>query len=168
MNYRTICLVAGLGLFLFAHKICAAESLDNTDEVQQLLDDLVAAYKTKDIPSIMSAYLPDERLVVFDVTPPYKFVGARAYRQFFADFYAEFPGPIDVVATQRSITRNGDFAFAHETDTWNVTSKDGERTSMATLETYVFQKIQGRWFIVHEHASVPADTSASTAQPRQP
>ena len=48
-------------------------------------------------------------------------------------------------------------AFSHEFDTWRVTDMDGKQLSFTGRETYVYQKIQGRWLIVHEHCSVPVD-----------
>ncbi len=166
MNLRSISLAALLvgvgGASPYVDAIAGPGSEES--EIVTLLDDLVNAYEAKDIPLIMSAYVPDESLVVFDVAPPYKYVGARAYTGFYEKFYADYPGPIKVTARERSITVRGSTAYAHEIDTWVVTSKDGVSESVTALETYVFAKIGGRWLIVHEHASIPVDMSAASRE----
>lgn len=165
MNLRPIALAALLCGIVASPCVVATDSPGSGEaEIGKLLDDLVDAYEAKDIPLIMSAYVPDESLVVFDVAPPYKYVGAKAYTGFYEKFYADYPGPVTVTAKERSITVRGSTAYAHEIDTWVVTSKGGVSESVTALETYVFARIDGKWFIVHEHASIPVDMSAANPE----
>lgn len=153
-------LVIALGV---SPNVNAEDTISNEKaQIQKLLEGLVVAYKARDIPRIMSAYVPDESLVVFDVAPPYKYVGAKAYTKFYEKFYADYPGPIDVIAKERNVIVRGDTAYAYEVDTWVVTPAAGQSESITAQETYVFGKIAGKWLILHEHASVPVDVSADS------
>ena len=69
------------------------------------------AFKAKDVNAIMSLYVPDESLVVFDVIPPRQYVGAKAYRKDFEDFIAAFPGPMEYTITDLSITASGTLGY---------------------------------------------------------
>ncbi len=165
MNLHSI-LIATFFIVLGASPHVGADGSPKSDEAQieKLLEDLVKAYIAKDVPQIMSAYVPDESLVVFDVAPPYQYVGAKAYTKFYEKFYADYPGAIDVSAKGRNIIVRGETAYVYEVDTWVVTSKDGVSESITAQETYIFGKNAGKWLIIHEHASVPVDVSAPSSR----
>ena len=122
-----------------------------------------AAVKAKDINKIMSVYVPDERLFVFDAVPPRQYVGAKAYRKDFEEFFAAFPGPAESEVTDLSITVAGTLGFSHGIDTWTLTDKDGKRVKLVFRVTDVYRKIKGKWLIVHEHLSFPVDPATGTA-----
>jgi ketosteroid isomerase-like protein len=44
---------------------------------------------------------------------------------------------------------------------WN--DKDGKKVEIAVRVTDGFQKIDGKWLIVHEHVSVPIDLNTGMA-----
>ena len=116
-----------------------------------------AAFKAKDVNAIMSVYVPDESLVVFDVIPPRQYVGAKAYRKDFEDFIAAFPGPMEYEITDLSITASGTLGFSHRIDTLVLTDKEGKRVNLVARVTDVYRKSKGKWLIIHEHVSVPVD-----------
>ena len=122
-----------------------------------------AAVKAKDINKIMSVYVPDERLFVFDAVPPRQYVGAKAYRKDFEEFFAAFPGPAESEVTDLSITVAGTLGFSHGIDTWTLTDKEGKRVKLVFRVTDVYRKIKGKWLIVHEHLSFPVDPATGTA-----
>jgi ketosteroid isomerase-like protein len=53
------------------------------------------------------------------------------------------------------VWKNGDWAWATFTFTTRATRRDGDRFELVGRQTDVFQRIDGKWLIVHEHASVP-------------
>ena len=116
-----------------------------------------AAFKAKDVNAIMSVYVPDESLFVFDVVPPRQYVGAKAYRKDFEDFIAAFPGPMEYEITDLSITASGPLGFSHRIDTLVLTDKEGKRVNLVARVTDVYRKSKGKWLIIHEHVSVPVD-----------
>src|SRR5579863_8761260 len=63
-------------------------------EIRALEGRLLAAIKTRDVDAIMANYVADDSLLVFDLIPPRQYVGARAYRKDWEDFFATIPGPI--------------------------------------------------------------------------
>lgn len=122
-----------------------------------------AAVKAKDINKIMSVYIPDESLFVFDVVPPHQYVGAKAYRKDFEEFFGLFPGPVEYAISDLSITAVGTLSFSHRIDNMVLTDKDGKRIKFAFRVTDVYRKIGGKWLIIHEHVSVPVDPATAKA-----
>lgn len=53
------------------------------------------------------------------------------------------------------VWKSGDLAWATFTFTARATRRDGDRFEMIGRQTDVFQRIDGEWRIVHEHASIP-------------
>jgi ketosteroid isomerase-like protein len=74
------------------------------------------------------------------------------------------PGPItSCEISDLSITTSGKLGFTHCIlhATWN--DKDGKEVKIAVRVTDGFQKIDGKWLIVHEHVSVPVDLNTGMA-----
>ncbi len=125
---------------------------------------IVEGFKAKDAAAIMSNFIADDSLVVFDVTIPRQFVGANAYKKDWEDFFAMMPGPIiSCEITDLSITASGKLGFSHCIfhAVWN--DKDGKKVEITIRVTDAFQKIDGKWLIFHEHVSVPVDLNTGMA-----
>ena len=126
-------------------------------DIRALEDRFVAAFKAKDVDAIMKLYVPGQALVVFDVVPPRQYVGAAAYRKDWQTFLGNFDGPITVELTDLDIGADRNLAFSHSIQRVAGTDKQGKKLDLTVRVTDVYQKIRGRWFIVHEHVSVPVD-----------
>jgi ketosteroid isomerase-like protein len=130
---------------------------DAGTDIRALEDRFVAAFKAKDVDAIMKLYVPGQALVVFDVVPPRQYVGAAAYRKDWQTFLGNFDGPITVELTDLDIGADRNLAYSHSIQRVAGTDKQGKKLDLTVRVTDVYQKIRGRWFIVHEHVSVPVD-----------
>jgi uncharacterized protein (TIGR02246 family) len=111
------------------------------------------AMKAKDLDTIMALYAPD--VFAFDFTPPRQWVGATAYRETYAGLFKE-PGPITFEIKDLSITVIGDVAYSHQIQRF-AGGYNGKPIEGNARCTDVYRKINGKWLIVQEHISVPAD-----------
>lgn len=125
--------------------------------IRAMYDRYSAAVAAKNLDTIMSFYVPDESLVAFDAFPPRQYVGAKAYRKDYADFFAAFPGPSKSEASDIHVETSGPLGYARGIDRWVITGKDGKRLEVVFRFTDVLKKVDGTWLIVHEHLSVPVD-----------
>ena len=141
----------------------AADATDDRAAIQALEEKLAAAIGAKDVDRIMSFYVPDESLFVFDCVPPRQYVGARAYRKDFEDFLAQYPGPNKVEVSDLNVTSDGQLAFAHYVLHMTGVAKDGTKTEMNFRLTDCLRKTKGKWLIVHEHVSFPVDLATGKA-----
>jgi uncharacterized protein (TIGR02246 family) len=151
----TVLMVLG-SVTLHAH----AQSKDEK-AIQALIQRFDTALKAKDVNALMTLYAPNVR--VFDMGLPRQYKGAKAYRKVFEGLFAAFPGPVEARVGDVAITVVGSMALTTkiETDTW--TDKDGNRLSLTYRVTDVWRKIGGKWLIIHEHTSFPADFETGKA-----
>ena len=130
---------------------------DAAADIRALEDRFVAAFKAKDVDSIMKVYAPDQTLIVFDVVPPRQYVGAAAYRKDWQDFLGSFDGPITVELTDLDILADRNLAYSHSIQRVAGTDKQGKKLDLTVRVTDVYKKALGRWHLIHEHVSVPVD-----------
>ncbi len=150
------------GLFYAVPSHVDAQTKDE-QEIRALLQQMIAAFKVKDVTTIMSAYVPNESLVVFDLTPPLQHVGAKAYQKGWEAFFAAFPGPVEVEMNEMSIVTEGTLGVSHDIDHWVLTDKEGKKITLTFRATNVYRKIDGKWRIIHEHNSFPVDMATGRA-----
>ena len=130
---------------------------DARGDIKALEDRFVAAFKAKDVDAIMKVYAPGQTLVVFDIVPPRQYVGAPAYRKDWQTFLDSLDGPVTVDLTDLDIGADRNLAYSHSIQRVTGTDKHGKKLDLTLRVTDVYQKMQGRWFVVHEHVSVPVD-----------
>ncbi|MGH9577369.1 MAG: YybH family protein, partial [Terriglobales bacterium] len=121
------------------------------------------AFRRKDADAIIKFYVPGDSLVVFDVIPPRQYVGAEAYRQDFKSFFDTFKGPIKLEVSDYFVSARGGMGYARNIQ--HVTGRDanGRRVDFTVRATDCFEKVDGKWYIVHEHVSVPVDLNTAKA-----
>jgi ketosteroid isomerase-like protein len=133
-------------------------------DIKAMEDRFIKASASKDVNAIMSFYVPDASLFVFDVTPPRQYVGAAAYRKDWEDILALLPGPIDISISDLDVTAGGgDIAWGHSVQHMAGTMKDGKKMDLTVRITDGYKKINGQWLIAHEHVSVPVDVLTGKA-----
>ncbi len=133
-------------------------------DIKALEDRFMAAFNAKDVNAIMTVYVPDESLFVFDATPPRQYVGAAAYRKDFEEFLAMFPGGVKVDLADLDVTvGGGDVAYGHNIQHGVGTLKDGKKMEFTVRVTDGYKKANGQWLIAQEHVSFPVDLATGKA-----
>ena len=163
---KSVFLLATLlvGVLFYRGALLADAQTEDEKEIRALVQRLVTAAKAKDVSAVMSVYVGDESLRVFDITPPLQYVGAKAYKKTWEDFFAALPGPLEIEIHELSITTDGPFGFSYEIDTWSGTDPEGKKVTFTMRVTYVYRKVNGKWRIIHEHGSVPVDVTTGRAE----
>ena len=111
----------------------------------------------------MKNYIPDNRLVVFDVVPPRQHLGADEYRKAWEGFFTHFKGTPKIAITDLSITVDGNLGFSHSIQRVTGTDMQGHAIDRTVRVTDGYRKIGGNWLIVLEHISVPVDLKTGKA-----
>jgi uncharacterized protein (TIGR02246 family) len=137
--------------------VAAPARADAQADIKRLEDKFVAAFKAKDPDAIMKVYAPGQALVVFDLVPPRQYVGAAAYRKDWQTFLASFSGAITVELTDLDIGADRNLAYSHSIQHVSGTDKEGKKLDLTVRVTDIYRKIRGRWYVIHEHVSVPVD-----------
>jgi ketosteroid isomerase-like protein len=146
-------IAAGFILTIFAPAFAFGDTNRDKALIVKLEHDLAEA---QTVDQIMPFYAAADSTVVFDGFEPGVFRGPKAIAENFA---AQLAGDKSVKIDFRELTVDVDgslgtaFSIQHAV----VTMKDDSQMEIAFRETDLLRKIGGRWRIVHQHISYPAD-----------
>ncbi|CAF3038035.1 unnamed protein product [Rotaria sp. Silwood2] len=133
----------------------------NNDEsqIRQLIADWTSAFCLKDIDRLMANYADD--VIIFDIKPPFQRKGANEWRRAWEECLPYFPESFQTETRDMIIHVSDDVAFAHWL--WRFTGIPQEHRAIKTWmrATVGYKKQNGRWLIVHEHASLPFNPETS-------
>jgi uncharacterized protein (TIGR02246 family) len=132
-------------------------------EIKALYDQWAKAFEAKDIDSIMAVYAPGDDLIAYDLVPPLQYKGREAYRKDYMEFLSQYDGPLHVEYRDMRVISSGDVGFIHAVERITGKLKSGQATDVWVRATSGVRKINGKWLIVHDHISVPADFETGKA-----
>jgi len=135
----------------------------NEAAIRDVYERWAKAFRAKDIDGIMAVYAPGDAVVAYDIVPPLQYVGKDAYRKDYQDFLAMYDGPIDVELRDLRIVAGNDVGFIHALERISGTLKGGQKSDIWLRATSGMRKINGKWLIMHDHISVPADFNTGKA-----
>jgi uncharacterized protein (TIGR02246 family) len=135
----------------------------NEIEIRALYDRWAQAFEARDIDGIMSVYAPGDEVVAYDVVPPLQYKGKDAYRKDYLEFLGQYDGPIHVEYRDMRILSSGDVGLIRALERFTGKLKTGQPFDMWLRATSGLRKIDGKWFIVHDHVSVPVDFETGKA-----
>jgi ketosteroid isomerase-like protein len=121
------------------------------------VDDLTAVVRAKDVERVMSFCAPEA--VSFDLTPPLRYAGADRERLAWLEMFAAYAGPISYEVRELKVTTAGELALVHSLNRVSGTDAGGHAADLWLRWTAFFRRTDGAWRIVHDHVSVPADSS---------
>jgi ketosteroid isomerase-like protein len=130
-------------------------------QIRALLDSRSAAMGDKDIEWVMSLYSPD--IVYFDLVPPLQYAGSSALRERFSDWFGRWTGPIGQELGDLKVIAGDTVAAAWMLIRASGTLKTGQDVDFWVRVSNSFQRSGDRWFITHEHVSLPVNMQTRTA-----
>jgi ketosteroid isomerase-like protein len=122
-------------------------------ELRTVIDQWVKAIRDEDRAGIRANH--DPNILMFDVPPPFSSCGLDAYMATWDMFFAWQAKPVQFDLHDMAISAGKDVAFATATGQCCDLSS-GEKVDLRFRLTMGFCKHNGRWWIVHEHHSLPA------------
>jgi len=124
-------------------------------QIQSLVETWAHAVRRRDMAGVIANHSPD--LVMFDVPPPFESVGLEAYKKTWDTFFAWSSDLAVFDIDDLSITAGKDVAFVVARMRCSGRDDDGSRTELRFRLTIGLRRMDGRWTIVHEHHSIPAE-----------
>ena len=95
-----------------------------------------------------------ENALWFDI-PPFASRGIEPALKFFDKVFASFEScEVDILETE--VVVNGNMGLVCTIQSVNVVLKTGAAKHLTVRETDCFEKQDGEWKLIHQHASVPA------------
>ena len=140
------------------------KAADTTAEVQEVLDRWAKAFRAKDIDGIMAVYAAGDGVVAYDIVPPLQYRGKDAYRKNYVEFLDQYTGPIELELRDPHVVAGNDVAFIYSLERVSGTLKsNGQHSDLWIRASSGLRKIDGKWLIVHDHISDPADLATGKA-----
>jgi ketosteroid isomerase-like protein len=130
-------------------------------QIRALIIDRLKAVRSKDL-NAATAHVAIG-IVSFDIINPLQNLGSEACRRRTQDWFASFQGEITCDIRDLKITAGGAVAFSHSLYRVIGNKVGGEKVHMYWRATACYQKLDGKWVIVHEHNSVPFDPRSGKA-----
>jgi ketosteroid isomerase-like protein len=127
-------------------------------ELRELNAKLTAAAAAKDAKAVMQFYAPE--IFAFDVGPPWRWVGADAWRRNWEETAKKFSGPTELEVIEPVLHVHGAIAYGHCIKRVTGLDPNGKNFDVSCRISYVYRKIGSEWLVVHEHCSVPVDLRA--------
>lgn len=133
-------------------------------EIRNLINRWSRALEAKDLDGLTANYRPDA--VLYDVKPPYKTEGPAAIRQLWQECLPYFPASFQSEHRELKVTVGGDVAFVHGLHHMKPLDPPDHPCGQSWLRvTTGYRKVDGRWFVAHEHVSFPFDCTTGQISP---
>ena len=123
--------------------------------IRAIIDARCASVSSGEIETSMADV--DDNIVVFDVVDPLFHRGKSSALARAKEWHASFVRPPRLKVRDVEVFVAGDLAFTCFLSHASGEQKTGQRVDMWFRTTLGFQRKNGRWWIVHEHDSVPFD-----------
>jgi uncharacterized protein (TIGR02246 family) len=125
------------------------------EEIRALVEAWSKALEAKDIDGLTAGYAPDA--VLFDIKPPYRVRGADAIRRVWEEYLPCLPAKFTSERRDFQVTAGGDAAFVHCLHHVRPIGEEPRGPDTWIRVTVCYQRIGGKWRVVHEHVSLPFD-----------
>ena len=122
-------------------------------QIQSLINGVIKAIRARDIEGILAAYSPEA--VVYDIRDSLQY-GKETLRKAWEECFA-MSKTFSTEIHQLRIKIDGGVAFSHALTHAMGATSDGGKIDMWFRLTTCYSRSEGRWQVVHEHASVPGD-----------
>lgn len=132
--------------------------MSDRQEIKDMLDRYRTAVYDKDVDAFVALY--DDEVMVFDMWANWVYRGTAEWRKMATEWFGSLGGEFSAPEFHDVQIATGDgMASAHAFITYRGLSAEGkELRAMDNRITWVLRKDgEGRWKIVHEHSSAPAD-----------
>lgn len=161
MRHRLV--FALLILALLGSATPAAPQYSARTQFDALLRKILDAWETMDVTKVAPYYSQEPTRLFFDIAPV-KYTGWAEYAEGVKKLFADFSSVKFTLNPDLQVQQRGNTAWGALTVRTDIVLKSGEKQSLDTRWTMVFEKRGRDWIIVHDHFSAPvpppADTSA--------
>jgi len=124
-------------------------------DIKVLIERWAKAVREEDRAGIRADH--DLEMLMFDVPPPFLSRGLDAYMATWEEFFSCAEKPVAFDFHDVQVTAGNDVAFATAIGRCASFDAKGKREDLEFRLTMCFRKVNGRWRIMHEHHSLPAE-----------
>lgn len=129
--------------------------MTSADQISAMVRNWEKAIQEKNWEGILAFH--HKQIVMFDVPPPFQSTGIDAYRQTWVEFFSVLEdGPTSFRVLDLQVVAGEDVAFCFSPMKCRYNDVKNGTMELAFRLTIGFKKIDGQWWFVHEHHSIPS------------
>lgn len=134
-----------------------SHSHNAVDTIETVLRTATTAVARNDIDGLMAMFHDVPQTFLYDFTPPRR-IGLAELRENFTAMTEAAQGPVvcEVVEVDTDVLA-ADIALTAAIMRVTASMKDGSELDITYRATDLWRQIDGRWAVIHEHASMPVD-----------
>jgi ketosteroid isomerase-like protein len=126
----------------------------SAQQIRERLNEKARAYAARDLDAVMDIYHQSPTVTVYDPGPPEEYYGFDAVKALVDNFISGAES-MDLDYQGNSAVASGDFGAS-----WNLVRiktelKNGAVIDVLLRQSDVWQRVDGKWKVIHEHNSMP-------------
>src|SRR5688500_2424351 len=139
-----------------------SNNLEDEAAIRAIIEEIRKAVREKNVEGMIAQCA--SYVSTYDMLPPLKHKGADAIRALWKQSLAPFVVPLDYDVHHLELYIGDKVAFSKSLNRFGGKLESGEYSASWICSTLGFEKIDGRWKIIHEHVSVPYDMETGQAK----
>ncbi len=136
----------------------AANTVKDKQEIEGIEHKIIDATSADQV----MKYYDKDNIDLYDFHPPLQYEGATAVKEDLSDFFANAKD-VKGEFVQLVVVTDGKMGMARSIQHFTWTGKDGKPAEGTFRVTDVFQKVDGKWKVIHSHVSVPVNPATGQA-----
>jgi ketosteroid isomerase-like protein len=132
-----------------------------TDEFSTLITEFYKAWNTLNVANPAKYYSQEPGLIFYDIAP-LQYKGWKEYQAGVGQLFQGMSSFQLIPNKDLKVTRRGKLAWTTMTLHISAKQKDGKPMELDARHTAIWEKVKGKWSIVHEHVSVPLPDAPAT------
>ncbi|HET6988736.1 MAG TPA: nuclear transport factor 2 family protein [Kribbella sp.] len=128
------------------------QAIDEVD-IRERIDTLLDAIRTGDLEAVKTIFAP--QVVSFDIEAPLRHFGAETKWKNWEKVFTIYQLPIEYEVRDLTVLVDGDLAVVYAVNRISGTLVSGQKNENWVRWTAAWQRIDGRWMVVHDQVSVP-------------
>jgi len=137
--------------------------MNEAEEIKAVERRIQKAINAGDVNGIVSCYVGDDSLVIFDDVLPLKITGHANWRKTWEQAFELLPGPWRVEEKEIGVTCGADVGFTWSIVQISAANPVGQKIDGTFRLTQGYRKIGGQWLVTHSHLSLPLDPATWSA-----
>ena len=137
-----------------------SDRCDDVEKIRGRIRRKRAAYAARDPQGSYDLFLKSDAVCVYDLCPPPFYHGWDSVKRITEAFVDATEGELDIDSGVPEIMVSGDLACSWSIVRVRTVLKGGHAADITMRQTNIWRRVDGEWFIVHEHNSQPLDAEA--------
>lgn len=130
-------------------------SLEDIVAIRARIDQKRHSYLNRDADGALDTWLRSDDICVFDLASSLQYFGFDALHATTHGMVDGSEGPFEIDFGEPTVMASGDLACSWQILRVVARQKSGQTTDVRVRQTDVWNRVDGRWYIVHEHNSLP-------------